>query len=87
MSERTAVVSFKLPRRPGDPISVPEMPQRVVDEANAEMRRRIEQAYDTGMRVVAEQLRDLLAKGWRPDREGVAEFCKQVEEQSPRAKR
>ncbi len=87
MNERAAVVSITLPRKAGDPISVPEMPQRVVDEANAEMRRRIEQAYDTGMRVVAEQLRDLLAKGWRPDRDGVAAFCKQVEEQSPRARR
>jgi hypothetical protein len=87
MSERTAVISITLPRKAGDPISVPELPQRVVDEANTEMRRRIEEAYDTGMRVVAEQLRDLLANGWRPDRAGVAEFCKQVEEQSPRAKR
>lgn len=87
MSERTAVISITLPRKAGGPISVPEMPQRVVDEANTEMRRRIEEAYDTGMRVVAEQLRDLLDNGWRPDRAGVAEFCKQVEEQSPRAKR
>lgn len=87
MNKRTAVVSITLPRKAGDPISVPEMPQRVVDDASPRSPRRIEQAYDTGMRVVAEQLRDLLAKGWRPDRDGVAAFCEQVEEQSPRAKR
>lgn len=39
------------------------------------------------MRMVAEQLRDLLAKGWRPDRAGIAEFCKQIEDNSPRARR
>ena len=87
MTDRYATISFTLPRKVGDPISVPELPQHVVDRANAESRRRIVEAYDTGMRVVAEQLRELLAKGWRPDRAGLAEFCKQVEDQSPNARR
>lgn len=63
------------------------VPQRIVDAANAEAKRRIVEAYDTGMRVVADNLRDLLKQGWKPDRESVAEFCKSVEENAKMAKR
>lgn len=89
MVERFATVSITLPRSAAvAPIEVPSsIPQEDVDRANEEFRRRIHEAYDTGMRVVAEQLRDLLEGGWRPDRTSLAEFCRLVELHSPKAKR
>lgn len=86
--QRFATIRVVPPYNPGDPIPVPTgVPQSAVDLANAESRRRIVQAYDTGMRVVAEQLQTLLATGWQPDRESVEAFCRLVEKQSPRARR
>lgn len=68
------------------PVTLPKsVPQPIVDAANEEARRRIVEAYDTGMKEIASSLREMLAGGWRPDRESVAEFCKLVEENAARS--
>lgn len=70
------------------PIDLPRsVPQPIVDAANEEARRRIVEAYDTGMRQVSASLREMLAGGWKPDRESVAGFCDLLEKNATRSNR